>query len=216
MTIFEHLVIKEDYMGRAFSEKQITKIKSDLMDIAEDLLLHNSVRKITVDDLVNKANIAKGTFYRFYNSKEHLFYNTFLKKHDEIQGTFLKDVKLMSTEMTPDKFADVIMKLFHSLNDSFLMNLISRGDLQEILLNLPEEIHEEHLIKDQLSMKQLSYLFPHLSESALDVFTAAIRIALTSVIHIREIGQEHFYTALQLTLKGIATQMMEVQNDFSK
>lgn len=46
------------------------------------------VKKTTVDELVKRVSIPKGTFYLFYPSKEQLFFDVFLDKHNAIQQTF--------------------------------------------------------------------------------------------------------------------------------
>ncbi len=210
MTKIVKIVIEgERIMPRALTEREIAAIKIDLLAIAEELLKSNSVKKITVDELTQRAKIAKGTFYRLYKNKELLFYDVFRRRHDEIQDYFIAEIKQNAARLSAEKFTEIIMNLFHQLSDSFIMDFIQRGDLEDLLRSLPESLNQEHLVRDKISMKELGFLFPHLTEDDLDLFTAAIRLALVSILHKKEIGIEHYDKALHLTLKGIITEMME-------
>ena len=60
-------------MPKVYSDNEKLLIKKRLHDAANKSLLENGVRKTTVDELVQKVGIAKGTFYLFYKSKELLY-----------------------------------------------------------------------------------------------------------------------------------------------
>lgn len=46
--------------------------KKKIIQSAEQLLLDNTINKISVRDITTKANVAKGTFYLYFDSKEEL------------------------------------------------------------------------------------------------------------------------------------------------
>lgn len=46
--------------------------RNDLLDAVEGLLLEKSIGELTVEDLANRAGVAKGTFYLYFQSKEHV------------------------------------------------------------------------------------------------------------------------------------------------
>jgi len=200
-------------MPRRLTNNEIEAVKNKLNEVAEELLKYSSIRKISVEDLTKKANIAKGTFYHFYETKEMLFYDVFRKKHDEIQEHFINDINRMPSHFTPAIFTAAIMKLIHFMDDTFIFNFIQRGDLEFLMRSLPESAHLDHLNQDQLSMRRLSHLFPNLSENDLDIFSAAIRLAMVSILFKKEIGKEYYESALELTLIGIVSEMMEVNHN---
>ncbi|MFH1513530.1 MAG: helix-turn-helix domain-containing protein, partial [Bacillota bacterium] len=59
-------------MPKSFSDAERAYIKERLLREAEACLAAYGVRKTTVDELVRRAGIPKGTFYLFYASKEAL------------------------------------------------------------------------------------------------------------------------------------------------
>jgi AcrR family transcriptional regulator len=46
--------------------------RADLMDAAEDLFIRRGLDAVTVEDITNAAQVAKGTFYRYFISREAL------------------------------------------------------------------------------------------------------------------------------------------------
>ena len=59
-------------MPRAFSEAEKSFIKERLLQEAEACLSLYGVRKTTVDELVQRVKIPKGTFYLFYTNPRKL------------------------------------------------------------------------------------------------------------------------------------------------
>ena len=61
-------------MATAFTEQELNIISAKLKDAARHCAGTFGVRKTTVDQLAAAADISKGTFYKFYPSKEALFF----------------------------------------------------------------------------------------------------------------------------------------------
>ncbi|MFD1412557.1 TetR/AcrR family transcriptional regulator [Oceanobacillus jeddahense] len=60
-------------MPKKFSNTTKNEIRKTILDEYKKHLINNEASKISVDSLVKKANIAKGTFYFFFDNKEELF-----------------------------------------------------------------------------------------------------------------------------------------------
>ena len=56
-----------------FSEQEREIIKNKLLEEGERLFTMYGIKKVSIDELVQATGIAKGSFYSFYPSKEHLF-----------------------------------------------------------------------------------------------------------------------------------------------
>ena len=56
-----------------FSENERAIIQEKLLKEGEHLFIRHGLKKVTIDDITNNAGIAKGSFYAFYKSKEHLY-----------------------------------------------------------------------------------------------------------------------------------------------
>lgn len=56
-----------------FSDVEKERIKAKLFGEGERLFTAHGLKKVTIDDIVSAVNIAKATFYTFYDSKESLY-----------------------------------------------------------------------------------------------------------------------------------------------
>ena len=196
-------------MPRAFNEHERQEIKNKLQKTAEYFLLHQSMSKISIDDLVKEANIAKGTFYSFYENKELLFYDVFRIRHDAIQDEFLRQVKRVGPDINAKKLTNIIFDLFKTLDETFILKMASRGDLERLMRKIPESLIADHMERDQLSMQQLFTALPQVAHQNVHVFSGAFRLALVSIMHKKDIGEDVFEDALYLVIYGIILQMMK-------
>lgn len=62
-------------MPKTFSEHEREVIKESMLKVGSVLLRKKGIRQVTVEDITKGANIAKGSFYSFYNSREELFWD---------------------------------------------------------------------------------------------------------------------------------------------
>ena len=62
-------------MPKVYSEEERRNIISGLKREANILMQEKGVKKTTVDELVKRVGIPKGTFYLFYPSKEMLLFD---------------------------------------------------------------------------------------------------------------------------------------------
>ena len=65
-------------MPKCYSEKEKEYIKKRLKEEAAALIGQYGIRHTTVDEIVRRACVPKGTFYLFYESKELLIFEVLL------------------------------------------------------------------------------------------------------------------------------------------
>ena len=58
----------------AFTDEQNEQIRNDLIRAARRCGITIGMRKTSVEQLTNAAGISKGSFYKFFDSKELLFF----------------------------------------------------------------------------------------------------------------------------------------------
>ena len=67
-----------------FSEQEKVRIEQLLLTEGERLFTAYGLRKVTIDDIVKAVNIAKASFYKFYEGKEYLFLDIVQREQKEI------------------------------------------------------------------------------------------------------------------------------------
>ena len=73
----------------AFTEEQNEKIRNDLIREARHCGITIGMRKTSVEQLTNAAGISKGSFYKFFDSKELLFFAVLEDIHTECFAEFV-------------------------------------------------------------------------------------------------------------------------------
>lgn len=194
-------------MPKCFSENERSYLRQRLMQEAKKSLIQYGARKTTVDELVKRVNIPKGTFYLFYKSKELLFFDVFRAFHDEIQEKLTSEIKDLKGGINAQKLTEIIFNLYKTAEDSFILKSITSGEMELILRKLPTEIAKEHAAEDDFNLEQLVNLVPDMRANQVPAFSAALRSIFLSMLHKHEIGEEAFDDALKIMIKGVVIQM---------
>lgn len=71
-------------MPKSFNEHERKIIKQSLITIGASLLKTKNIRQITVEEITQGANISKGSFYSFYNSREELFWDIIKSEEQQL------------------------------------------------------------------------------------------------------------------------------------
>ena len=196
-------------MPKTFSDSERAYIRERLMEEGKACLNLYGIRRTTVDELVKRVKIPKGTFYLFYESKDLLFFEIFCTLHDEMQEKLLAELAVLEGDMDADTLTNLFFSLYKSLDDSFLLNLITSGELELLFRKLPPELVKQHAEMDDFRVEELVSLVPNLKAQDIRVFSAAMRGIFISLLHKREVGEEVFDEALRVMLRGVVLQMFE-------
>ncbi len=195
-------------MVKAFTEKEKEFIRAKLKEVAKECLGRYGVKKTTVDQLVEMTGISKGAFYKFYPSKEALFFSVL----EDYQNEVLQDLAYSiggRDSVTADDFTELIYKLYQDVNRSFVMNMVRNKEFDYLLRKLPEElILRHHRFDDLLAQKLFASL--RLKDTVdVEVVAASLRAVFMCMLHVREIGEKDFDGVLKLLIRGLAQQIME-------
>lgn len=196
-------------MPKTFTECEREYIKSRLMEEAKLCLTQFGVRKTTVDELVKRVNIPKGTFYLFYKSKELLFFDVFCAFHDEMHEKLLSEVAAIQEDISPEKLTELIFGLYKMVADSFMLRFLTDGEMELLIRKLPPEVAESHAKKDDFSVEQLFSIAPEIKTTNIKALSAALRGIFLTMLYKHEIGEDVFDNALKIMIRGVVIQMFE-------
>lgn len=141
----------ENIMARHFSENEKQIIKKRLLVEGKKLFENYGIRKTSVDKIVDKVGIAKGSFYNFYASKESMVYELIMdieikmhKDEMDILYEFLKKYEF------PEALKYTVCKSLNAMDEEPL--LLIHNDLPllyEILGKLSKEEKKRGAYQDQ-------------------------------------------------------------------
>lgn len=196
-------------MPRKFNDNEREYIKKRLKEEAMRCLTLYGIKKTSVDELVKRANIPKGTFYLMYESKEILFFEVINDIHEELEKMMFSRLQVLTGNITTDILTDVLYQVYAEVNKSGLLNVMINGEMDFLMKKLPEKVVKEHMENDNLSMEKLFHFLPLRDEASIEIFSGALRGIFMTLLYKREIGEKIFDDALKLMLRGIVLQMME-------
>ncbi|MEL7607426.1 MAG: TetR/AcrR family transcriptional regulator [Sedimentibacter saalensis] len=196
-------------MPKSYSSHEKEYIEKRLKEEAYNCLNLYGVKKTTVDELVRRVNIPKGTFYLFYDSKELLLFDVINDLHDEIQKHFIREANLIKGRITAENLTNLLFEVYKMVDDTFLLKVMTNGELELIIRKLPNEIVEKHFRDDYAMMEKFMELIPHVKEKNVQYFSGALRGVFLTMLHKREIGEEVFDGSLKLMINGLVIQLME-------
>lgn len=195
-------------MPRALTLEEKNEIKARLREEAEACLCQSGFRKTSVNELVTKADIPKGTFYLLYPSKEALFYEVFEARHIQFQQEIVREIQNAAPISDSEVLADILYRAFGRAEHSFLITLITSGELRMLLRKQPPEEVNRRRREDRMLYACLREELA-ITEEHYDSFGGVLRTLLYAASHKKEIGEQNFDSALKVLLKGFTQQLLE-------
>ena len=195
-------------MPKSYTEKEKATIIAELKQVAMESMLQKGIKKTTVDELVRKVHIPKGTFYLFYESKEMLLYDAFMQIDVEMHQQLSQKLLEMKNNVSIDSLTDLLHNFFQRGLSIGILPLMISGELDILMRKLPDDIVADHISKDDDFLVLFCTLFPNISADRLKDYSASFRAIFFTAAYQREIG-ENYDRALKMMIKGLVIQMWE-------
>lgn len=196
-------------MPKSYSEQEREYIRKRLKEEAAKCLARYGVRRTTVDEIVKRVNIPKGTFYLFYQSKELLLFEVIQEQHEIINRKLYQAVLgLADTGFTAENITDVIFQFFKMTEEMLILKTLDLSEVELLVRKLPQEIVEEHFQNDTDTIEKMLALLPVKKEMDSKVISAAFHAIYYATLHKAEIGEEQYDEALRTLIYGVITQVI--------
>lgn len=199
-------------MPKGFSDAQMVRIKQALLDAGMKRINTTGVKKTTIEDLTTATGISKGAFYKFYSSKEALFFEILEIYEKRVKDKFLELMVGIKNDL-PEELKKAISSLVFSREMKDYLSIIKKEELDYLLRAIEPEAAREHIGKDNQFMleviKNLSSLglvvkgTPDLILSYLQaLFCLFYEYELIGERHFRRIIDDFIDTLINAALNG--------------
>lgn len=196
-------------MPKCYSEQEREYIKTRLREEAANCLAQYGVRRTTVDELVKRVNIPKGTFYLFYPSKESLLFEVIQQQHELVNRELYQAISEMAGRpFSVETLTDLIFAFYKKTEDMPILRLIDSGEVELLVRKLPREVVEEHLQDDTDTIEKMFSLLPGKKEVDIGLISAAFHAIYYATLHKKEIGEALYDQALRLLIHGLVIQLI--------
>jgi AcrR family transcriptional regulator len=195
-------------LPKIYSDDERAYIKKRLKEEAEYCLSAFGIKGTTVDMLIERVKIPKGTFYLFYESKELLLFEVILEQHEIIERQMLKKIASLRTRVSVHNLTEVLYKFYKSIDDIALFRFIGTGEIELLYRKLPKNIIDIHFAHDTVMIHEIVQILSLSPDINTEYYSAAFRNIFFAVLHKREMGEEYFDESLVLMIRGLVLQLL--------
>ncbi len=123
-------------MPKTFNEYERAAIKESMLKVGAALMRKKGIRQIAVEDITRGVNIAKGSFYSFYESRELLFWDIIKREERHLID------QILAIASQDDELRKKVRKVFYDLylDDNCIIYFLPPEDIEYVLRKLPPEI----------------------------------------------------------------------------
>ena len=172
----------------AFTEDQNETIRRDLIREARRCGVTIGMKKTSVEQLTRAVGIAKGSFYKFYESKEMLFFAVLESVHSELYGVADQALHRNGGLPTSERAAEAVLAVCRRLSDTGDMVFIE-NDAKLLLQRLPEGVKNVHYHDDETHIRQLLEKYDLMPRRGASLAAATVRGLILTVSHKEQIGE---------------------------
>lgn len=194
-------------MPKIYTEKEKENIRKALKREAGKCLALYGVRKTTVDELVRRVDIPKGTFYLFYESKEALFFDLLVTYADEVESVYLSMLQEIDENHIVTSLTDIFYTLLIKFYDEGLYRFLDGAELELVLRRLPDKSLPDISKRMSAVIHNLFSYFYIDDKEDIKSFEAGYEALLYLLLSADRLKDKE--KALRLLVRGLVLQMVE-------
>ncbi|MCX7570761.1 TetR/AcrR family transcriptional regulator [Tumebacillus sp. DT12] len=192
-----------------FTDHEKEAIFETLLTKGKELFTAYGLKKTSLDMIVDACGIAKGSFYKFFDSKEELYFRI-LEREEAFRDAMLVD--LQSSELPAREALRQMLKASfdHIAGNPFLLQLHERDEYEMLIRKLPKEMLAEHIQKDNAAAMAWITDWQRrglLIQRSPEVIVGAIRSLVLLSLHQKEIGKELGAEVMDLLIEATADRL---------
>ena len=191
----------------AFTEEQNETIRRDLIREARCCGVTVGMRKTSVEQLTEAVGISKGSFYKFFDSKELLFFAVLEDIHTECFAAAQKSLQENAAIDPASRTAAAILAACRWLSETKAFVFIE-NDAEFLLHRLPEEVKTAHYHDDETHIRQLMEKYDLMPRRGASLAAATVRGLILTVSHKEQIG-ELYPQVLETLVYGACRELFE-------
>ena len=194
-------------MGLAFTDYETEQLREALLRETRRCAVTLGMRKTSVEQLTQAVGIAKGSFYKFYESKELLFFAVLEDIHTELYEVADRTLAEAAELPPAERTAQAILAVCARLSDTGAMTFIE-NDADALLRRLPEAVKAEHYHDDETHVRALLEKNGLVPKGGMELAAATVRGLILTVSHKEQIGKR-YPEVLSALVRGACKELFE-------
>ena len=124
-------------MPPIFNFEKREEIQTNLLKIGIDMIQEKGIKKMTIDEVTERAGIGKGTFYHFYQSKEWFVHEVICFSKEQLYEYINKTVEEKGG-IDQESFLN-IFQIYSFTSGKNIISFMTQEDEEWLRKKLPEE-----------------------------------------------------------------------------
>lgn len=195
-----------------FSNMEREKIREKLMQEGECLFTSFGLKKVSIDEIVQAAGIAKGSFYSFYTNKEHLYMdisgNLQTKMWCEMDEFLNEHRELPPRELCKQCF----LWMFHQLERYPMLKQVDSETAEHLYRKLPPEVLEAHTRDDSHELVKLEEYGVYFT-CGIDIATKTLQTLAVSLLNLQQNQTEDRQIIMEIILDGVLKEIVSDESN---
>lgn len=190
--------------------------KADIFRNARELFFSKGFKDTSVSDITKKTGIAVGSFYNFYQSKEEVFLDVFMKEGDQLKEQIMAKIDLDGDPV--DVIKEITFKLFAGTRENPILREWFRRDVFSKLEKYLSDDGDGENLEDDYSYNLFTRIirkWQHEGKFRTDINSDMILAIFNTFqyidMHKEEIGKQYFPEALEyiveFVVKGLRVEL---------
>lgn len=198
---------------RGFNETEEARIKEALIHSGRERFAKTGLKKTSINDLTKAAGIAQGTFYKFFDSKELLYFTLLKQEEEAVREMLFTDFQSVA-KITPRQFARILSKALLIIEQMPVLARVMRTEEFDLLVRkLPSDILTEY---DEVDPFNFTSLMNHwklqgqMDKSlSVEVLNGVIKLVFQLSLHHQDVGEEVFEESLTFIIESVSEKMFK-------
>lgn len=196
-------------MPKCYTNQEKDEIKRRLMEEAGYCMAQYGIKKTTVDELVKRVGIPKGTFYLFYESKERLLWEVILVAHEQMERKMAEKVAAVDlTGDTLDALTDLFLGFYQMAEEMPVLQILNSEEMNLLTKKIPAEEIAAHQKEDTVEISRLFAQIPLCDGVDIGAVTAAFHAIYFATLERDKIAPEDYEKGLRLLIGGVLMQIL--------
>lgn len=201
-------------MSRGFNEREKQVITNSLIEQGRILFSKLGFQKTSILEITKNVGIAQGTFYKFFNSKEELYFVILEMEEEKIKEQFA-NVDIFKENQPNKAIKSILRQMINTIETNPLIRELYFGSsMKDMLKKLSPELLEKHFKNDATSFLPLIEKLKNkgfIIEENPEVIAGVARSLFVLTLHQNEIGVAVYQETIELLIDLIIDGLIKVE-----
>ncbi len=192
-------------MPRTYSEVERENIRRSLLKVGGECLDELGVARTTVDYLVGRVHIPKGSFYLFFSCKEELFLELLDDFITEMDDVMMDRLQELDENLIVNSLTEVFTLFFEDVSDRGIYRFFEEENYTIIARRFEKGRIDREIEKLRELVRRILELFLIDNREDIEAFFDALMLLVRSL----SVAERRDMRTMRLILRGLVLQLVE-------